>query len=313
MRYSVAIPLYNKERHIARAIQSVLSQDNSDFEVVVVDDGSVDDSLRVVEKFADERIRIFQQENSGVSSARNNTIRYARGNYIVFLDADDEWLPNHLESYDEMIAEFPDAGLYATAYETYESSGNVLAPWDKKPYCRKGTISEIDFFRESCQGDPRPVHTSSVCIPMCILDAVGGFNEGCRHGEDLDLWGRIALEYAVIFYCNVSSRRYKDAENRSLDTRPIDRYELPFVTFYKDNRVAIEDKIDNPYISEYVAMQELTVARRLIKCGNRKAAREILSGVKTRHQRKKLIQFYLGATFPTALLKGYLKIKKLKP
>ena len=310
VKYTVIIPLYNKKKHVARAVQSVLAQSYSNFEVIVVDDGSVDGGLEIVTQIKDERIRVYHQANSGVSSARNKGIRNAVGDYIAFLDADDEWLENHLESFEEMILKFPDAGLYATAHEIHESAGNVRNPWREEPYCQNDFIVEIDFFKESCKEDKLPVHSSSVCIPMQVLDNLGGFIVGSHHGEDLEMWGRIAIEYPVVFHCNVSSRYYKDSDNRSIHTRPVAWFQLPFVTYFHKNKKVIENKIDNPFIKEYVAMQELLVARRLITCGNRRAAWKVLVGVRTKHQRKKLIKFYLGAIAPMALIRLYQKINK---
>ncbi len=312
MKYSVIIPLYNKEMHIARSIQSVLGQNYNDFEIIVVDDGSDDAGLSVVRQFKDDRIQVYQQKNSGVSSARNMGIQKARGEYLAFLDADDEWLENHLESFEEMLVEFPNAGLYATAYEVHKSAENVQNLWEEASFCKTECIVDIDFFKESYIEGRLPIHTSSVCIPMRVINERGVFKVGCHHGEDLDMWGRIALEYLIVFYCKVSSRYYQDTQNCSINTRPVERYELPFVTFFRENQRDIESKIDNPFIREYVAMQELLVARRLITSGNRRDAWKVLLGIKTRHLRKKLIQFYLGLIVPTKILKLYMKLIKLK-
>ena len=113
---SVVIPLYNKEKSIAHTLKCVLNQTYRDFEVVVVDDGSKDNSAAVVEQFEDKRIRLVRQKNGGVSAARNRGIAEARGEYVAFLDADDVWKQNHLESITNLIHQFPKSKAWATCY-----------------------------------------------------------------------------------------------------------------------------------------------------------------------------------------------------
>ena len=96
--FSVVIPLYNKEKYISRAIKSVIEQTYKIFELIIIDDGSIDNSVNIVKKHKDSRIRLIEQENSGVSATRNKGIKNAKYNYIAFLDADDEWKPNFLDT-----------------------------------------------------------------------------------------------------------------------------------------------------------------------------------------------------------------------
>ena len=117
MKFSIVIPLYNKEKHVARAINSILNQTYQDFEIIIVDDGSTDFSYEEVKKINDPRIKIIRQKNLGVSSARNTGIKEAKNNYIGFLDADDKWKPDFLETIKKLIKDFPGAGAYATSYE----------------------------------------------------------------------------------------------------------------------------------------------------------------------------------------------------
>ncbi len=109
---SVVIPLYNKEASIAQSLKSVLSQEYDDFEVVIVDDGSTDGSVGVVEAINDPRIRLIKQENGGPSKARNTGVKNAKGEWILFLDADDEMLPEALEFFSEKIQKNADADMF---------------------------------------------------------------------------------------------------------------------------------------------------------------------------------------------------------
>ena len=113
---SIVIPLYNKGPHISRTIQSVLNQTEQNFEIIVVDGQSTDEGPEIVKSFEDPRILFFEQIGSGVSSARNEGISHSRSDFVAFLDADDEWMPDHLETLLRLRETYPEAGAYTTAY-----------------------------------------------------------------------------------------------------------------------------------------------------------------------------------------------------
>src|SRR5690606_35592492 len=113
------IPLYNKERHIKSTIESVLAQTFQDFEIIIVNDGSTDNSEALVNSISDPRIKYFKQENKGVSTARNFGIEKSSAKLIAFLDADDYWYPNHLNHLKTLFETFPGCGIYATGYEKF--------------------------------------------------------------------------------------------------------------------------------------------------------------------------------------------------
>ncbi|MCB0445703.1 MAG: glycosyltransferase family 2 protein, partial [Gelidibacter sp.] len=115
--FSVIIPLYNKEKHIKTTLDSVLAQTFNDFEVIIVNDGSTDKSLKIAETFDDKRIHIHTTENKGVSYARNYGVSKSNSNLIAFLDADDYWFPHHLKDLKHLIKKFPNCGLYCKAYD----------------------------------------------------------------------------------------------------------------------------------------------------------------------------------------------------
>lgn len=125
--FSIIIPLYNKEDFIADTIKSVLNQTFTDFEIIVVNDGSTDNSLKELQSIKDHRIITIQQKNQGVSIARNNGIKNAKGDYITLLDADDEWKPNHLELFYKTIKQFPPNGaLFCNAYDIKSSDNYII-------------------------------------------------------------------------------------------------------------------------------------------------------------------------------------------
>jgi len=127
---SVVIPLYNKEKSIVRTLESVKAQTFTDYECIIVNDGSTDSSAQVVEQWIKDnphyalRFTLYTQPNGGVSSARNRGIQEAQGDYIAFLDGDDLWAPTYLEEVAKLIADYPDMGLYAMGYEEVNKEEN---------------------------------------------------------------------------------------------------------------------------------------------------------------------------------------------
>ena len=125
--FSIIIPVYNGEKFIEDAVNSVFEQTYNDWEMVIVNDGSKDNTAEVLKKYeSDSRIRIIHKENGGVSSARNLAISESKGSHIVFLDADDVWHNNHLEIMNKLINQYPDAGLYGTYTRTELVNGDIL-------------------------------------------------------------------------------------------------------------------------------------------------------------------------------------------
>ena len=188
---SVIIPLYNKETGIATALRSVLAQTYQDFEIVVVDDGSTDGSVAIVESFDDPRIRLIHQQNAGVSAARNRGIAEAKGEYIAFLDADDEWMPEFLGEIVALQREFPECKAQATNYSFCSNGVKSSTILRKLPFDgERGVLS--NYFEVASCSHP-PVWTGAVCIERKLLQEIGGFPVGIKSGEDLLTWARIAV------------------------------------------------------------------------------------------------------------------------
>ena len=188
---SVIIPLYNKETGIATALRSVLAQTYQDFEIVVVDDGSTDGSVVVVESFDDPRIHLIRQQNAGVSVARNRGIAEAKGEYVAFLDADDEWMPEFLEEIRTLQQKYPECKAQATNY-VFNSNGKKSPTILRKiPFQGERGILSNYFEVASCSHPP--IWTSAICIERKLLQEIGGFPIGIKSGEDLLTWARIAV------------------------------------------------------------------------------------------------------------------------
>jgi glycosyltransferase involved in cell wall biosynthesis len=194
--FSIIIPLYNKASYIEKAIRSVIDQSFSAFELIIVNDGSTDESLEVVEKFKDPRIRLINQENAGVSKARNNGVEKAENNYISFLDADDYWNPHYLAEMQKLISLYPDAGLWASKYYKVKHGRNIEANIKLEEGFSHGYIN---YFRAYEKTMWMPLYPCSVVIPKPIFKEYDGFNPNLKLGEDFHLWSRIALKYRVAY------------------------------------------------------------------------------------------------------------------
>ena len=195
---SVVLPLFNKEGQVAGSVRSVLGQTRGDFELIVVDDGSTDRSRQIVAAIGDRRIRVIDQPNAGVSSARNRGIEAAGADLIAFCDADDEWGPDHLEALLGLAARFPEARVFATGYSIVERGAQPRANIVRglPAGFEEGVIP--DYFQVAAGSDP-PVHASAVMASRAALRAVGLFPVGVHAGEDLLTWARLAERYRVAY------------------------------------------------------------------------------------------------------------------
>lgn len=200
-KYTIIIPLYNKGDFIVKTVYSVLQQSFSDFELIVVNDGSKDNGPALLKEIDDPRFILINKENGGVSSARNVGIRNAKGDWITFLDADDILYPFALETYESVMRNHPGYDVIVAA-----------ADQSQKKYPSTNDIKIIeDYDYENAVSYAKHgfslVNTDCICIRKTLLDKVGYFNEQYTHGEDQDLWARLSdssplikIDKAVAFY-----------------------------------------------------------------------------------------------------------------
>lgn len=275
MRFSVVIPLYNKAPYVAKAIESVMAQSFYDYEVVVVDDGSRDNSAEIVERILEgyPNYRLIQQENAGVSVARNKGVAASHGDLLCFLDADDWWEPTFLEEMDKLVTEFPDAGIYGTNYTIINETRHKtrVASVGVEPGFEKGYINYCQVYSKTMY---MPLWTGAVCIPRSIFDEMQGFPQGIKLGEDFLLWIRIALKHKVAFLNKPLSNYNQDVdgENRGVGHlhKPKNHmlWDLGFLADEEQNNTDLKQLLDNlrtfsliPYLlsKEYhdLAQQEL--------------------------------------------------------
>jgi glycosyltransferase involved in cell wall biosynthesis len=224
--FSIIIPLYNKALYIEKAMRSVLNQSFRNFEVIIVNDGSTDNSLQVVEAFLQlqyrngnnsllEHVRIINQPNGGVSNARNNGVKIAQYDYIAFLDADDWWHKHYLSSMKELIESHPKAKLYASSYYQVKNGRQHTAAIGVH---KQFTSGYVDYFNVYAETLCMPVWTGATIIKKEAFEEMNGFPQQLKLGEDFILWANVALKYKVAF-CNKPLAYYNhdvDSEQRAV-------------------------------------------------------------------------------------------------
>ncbi len=241
-RFSVIIPLYNKAATISSTLDSVCRQTWNDFEVIVVDDGSSDEGYNIVSNYPDERIRYFSQKNAGVSAARNAGIRASVNPLIAFLDADDIWEPRFLETMHELIADYPEAGLYGCAFDRVKEGKHYRENYP----IGEGYRGYVDRYFELAQKH-HLFWTSAVVVDKNLVGRDLVFDERISLGEDLDLWFRIALKHKVAFCNQVLAHYTIDNNDRAmLRFHPFERSILFYLTKYTD------DETDNEVFRQFI-------------------------------------------------------------
>lgn len=206
---SIVIPLYNKQNSIVRTIQSVLMQKYPHYEIIIVDDGSTDDSVNQVKSLTDSRVRLIQKTNGGVSSARNRGIQEAKYEYIALLDGDDVWDEHYLEEQVKLIHDFPNAKMWGVNYADIRN-GNIF-PYNQG--FEEDYRGYVNNYFATNHGDL--FWTSAVVLKKDISECIDLFDERMAYSEDMDLWYRIILNANVVFYNKVFAYYNKDAENRA--------------------------------------------------------------------------------------------------
>lgn len=228
---SVVIPLYNKEKSIVATLQSVLAQTYTDWECIVINDGSSDNSLEVVKNFIDEfkiddfNFQILTQDNAGVSAARNRGIEEAKGEYVAFLDGDDLWDKDFLKEMAKLIEEYPNKSIYGLGCEQIKRGDKPII---SNHYYRG--VSTWDHTTMAFTG-------SSACVRKQDAITVGLFDIRITHGEDLDMWWRLMLLHGGASDLRPYAYYIQDAENRAMyRVAPLEKHIPYYIDKYADAR-----------------------------------------------------------------------------
>ena len=289
--FSVIVPLYNKEREVEATLRSVLAQTYAPLEIVVVDDGSTDGSRKVVENLDSPLVRLITQPNAGECAARNRAMGEARGEWFALLDADDRWKPEFLEEVATMIEQFPDCGIYSTAFDIVSPTGRVRGNCPTE----RGVVE--NFWRESM--------TRYVTIPSAtvlsrkVVEELGGFPEGMKMGGDQWMWIKVVSHYGVCFSPRALCEYSMVASNRS------SAIYTPEVTKY-----TLEEMLEKPYQSreenfwrgEFIAKCAIGKALTLTAKGDAEFGRRVVRNFGyTRHYRRGLTKLRLLLLVPRRL------------
>jgi glycosyltransferase involved in cell wall biosynthesis len=214
--FAVVIPLFNKETFVANAINSILNQTFQDFEIIVVEDGSTDNSLARVIDIKSESIHIIQHhKNKGLSAARNTGILHTKADYITFLDADDVWKPTYLAKIHSLITQFPEAQLFATNYEELHQANVVLVAKNDKVPMKDSIIT--DFFDCNLA---RPIYfPGSFCVAKTVFETIGYFDESITFAEDVDFNIRANAQFKLAYSPEVLVTYTLFSENQITNSR----------------------------------------------------------------------------------------------
>ncbi len=266
---TVVIPCYNGVSHISRAIQSVINQTYEYWELIVVDDGSTDDSGEVVREFNDSRIRLVQQENQGVSAARNRGVNVAMTEWIGLLDADDEWMPTFLEEAVESLNQYPHAIGVFTGYEILPQGLKKLAHLPETPILVHDYFDFVLTFRQG-------MCSSCSVIKRVALERVGGFPVGVTHGEDTDTWARLGWTGDLVCLPKTLAVYHTDTPHSAMKTPLNCRIDVPKVWLsyheWLKNGLIPQDKLEST--ERYISYRMFRYVVDLIDVGNKKEGRK---------------------------------------
>jgi glycosyltransferase involved in cell wall biosynthesis len=255
--FSVVIPLYNKENFIKNTLNSVLSQTFTDFEVLIVNDGSTDNSEKIIATFDDPRIRYFTKENGGASSARNYGIEKAQSNYISFIDADDYWYPTFLEEMFARITNFPDIKVFSAAIEIETPRSIFPAHYAIE---KTADYEIVNYFTASTK--ETVICTSCAVFEKTVFEKTGTFDTQIKSGQDTDMWIRIGLKYEVLFLWKILARYVYDESSLSKN----ENYLATKINFEKFK----EEEKSNQNLKNFLDLNRFSLAIKYKIVGNKK-------------------------------------------
>ena len=269
---TVIIPAYNSGKFISQAVQSVLEQDCAPYEVLVIDDGSTDDTKAVLSQF-DKSIKYFYQENRGPSSARNMGINMAKGEYIAFLDADDLWAPGKLEVQLEFLESHRDIGLVFSDIEQFDEEKILERPCIAEQVFEPGKATQVPL-REAFVKllIKNFIPTNTVMVRRECFKKAGLFDEGLRIVEDRDMWLRIAAHFKVARIPLVLCKRRLHGSNISGDQ---ERYISSLITVLEKNLCLFPDLVPSSLVNRELSRLYIAYGYDMLLKNRKKESRQM--------------------------------------
>lgn len=285
MKFTIIIPVYNKADTIAAAVKSIYAQTIYDYEIIVVDDGSNDVPESALAELKSSRLRFIRQENGGVSAARNTGLSNAHGDYVCFLDADDLWKPEHLETISYLIDKYPEASVFVTSHEVITVEGNVIHSSDAL-----GGYS-LDFATDDLLGLLNQtaysvLHTNSVCAKRSMMEQEGiHFEPGVKIGEDTDVWYRLGLKHTVAVSKTETTMYRREYSTATRESSHIQNW----VFSLREQEILLDDKISEKVKASFIHLidrYKMTCCREYMASKDRSKAKSVLSEVKNKYGKR---------------------------
>jgi glycosyltransferase involved in cell wall biosynthesis len=307
----VVIPTYNAARYIGRAIASVRAQTLPVAGIVVVDDGSADDTGSIVKRSGSD-IVLIEQANRGPAAARNTGIGASRGDYVAFLDADDEWFPITLERLSAAVQRYPEAALVTGDMAAADARGRVTAEsW----FERRGLAAVVAGWR----GAPVPnavaallrknfVSTSVALARREVLVSLAGFRADLRYGEDLELWARIAARHPIVCLPEVLGLRREHPDNTTKSVEPMlrDLVKMSEIIRAWGADLLREQGVDP---DEMVACARTDLGYWYFSAGRLRDARRTLAAALRDHRSARALRYLLLSCLPAGAVNGLRRVK----
>lgn len=248
-----------------------------------------------------KKVRVIQQQNQGVSTARNNGVKLAKYDYIAFLDADDSWEPTYLEEMNSLIATYPKAGIYGSSYLIVKNGKKRIAPIGVDAKIESGLINYCQVYSKTlCM----PLWTGGTIIRKSIFDLENGFNPRLKLGEDFDLWIRVATKYPVAFLNKPLANYHQDVDlsNRAIGEKLYEPHEHMLFTDY----TGLKNNPDFVYLYERLALYGLLPY--YLKGKNKKEIEVILAQIHwEQHELKYKLYYYM---LPKGIVRAWFKLLK---
>lgn len=306
--FSVIIPLYNKENYVENTLKSIISQTFSDYEVLIIDDCSTDGSVAKIQPYLCDKIQVISHtKNSGLSASRNTGIRNSTAQYITFLDADDTWKPTLLESFYNMMRQFPKEVIFATNYVEAYPNGEIALPKnntsDLKP---NATILIKDFFKRNKQ-QGFFIH-SGICLDKKVYYNVGFYDETINFAEDLDFNIRAFISYNLV-YCNSRLVNYTMYSENQLTNSSILGKTIPNYDQYEPLTK------NNSDLKSYLDFERYVIAKHLKMDGDTTKYKEIIGKINSGNlnlKQRLLLKSPVGILHFIKQIKSYLLKKGIR-
>ena len=247
--YSAVISIYNKKDYIRRSLSSVLNQELSVNEVILVDDGSTDNWEKEVEDLLeDPRVRVVYQKNSGVSVARNRGARESKSEFVCFLDADDEWLSNFIFEIDRLISVAPNASAFTVRHSRVSVDGKIQKQKISLP---DGFCGVVENFLDEYRKGYGLIHSSCICIRREVFDSYEGFPPGARKSQDIYFWLQLGLHETMAFNNTECVLRHDDGSGAALRAGVISHH----IKYYLvDGHIK---NVSNPHLHKFIKSNAL--------------------------------------------------------